>query len=154
MYMFLSVRLDSRQYLKNVPCSQLFESSIGNLLNNLYTYHSAHACPDKTDQRFEIIKIIVIADDALAVIDNACLLIALQTVQQFLLTVPPCKLRKRTRLDLFGKQPPAAVRRLAFKAAAKILFDHAFPVLTPLRIPAPRQFQKAVPFASFAFGIL
>jgi hypothetical protein len=95
------------------------------------------ARPDKPDQCFEVVKFVVIAHDAAAVIDNPRLFIALQTVQQCFNAVSPCKFRKRARLELVLIEPLAALRGLAFTAPRNALFEHAFPVFAPFGVPAP-----------------
>ena len=63
----------------------------------------APACPDKPDQCFKIVKIIIITDDPLTVIDDPCLLIASETVKQLRNTVSAGKFGKCPRFDLFRK---------------------------------------------------
>ena len=84
-------------------------------------YSGSRSCPDKLNQRFQIVKIIIVTENALSVIDNSRLLIACKAVQQFFHTVPLCKLRKGACLDFLGIQPLPAVLRRTFIASAEIL---------------------------------
>jgi hypothetical protein len=101
-----------------------------------------------------MIEFIIIAHDAFAMIDDACFFIALQTVQQFLHTVPAGEFRKSPGFDLVRIQPFAADSGLAFIAPGYPFVDAAAAHLAPLRILAPGKLLKTVPPAAFAENVL
>ena len=61
---------------------------------------------DERDQLLEVVEIVVVADDALAVVGGAGRLVALEAVQEAPLAEPPGELGERTGLDL-GEDSPA-----------------------------------------------
>lgn len=109
--------------------------------------------PDKAYQLFDIVEIVIIPHNALTMIDYARLFVASEAVQKLLNAVSSCKLREAPRLYLLCVETLAAASGLAFIAAPEALSDHAFPVLAPFGVFAPGKFEKAVPFAAFAFRV-
>ena len=93
--------------------------------------------PNKPDQLFKIVKLIIIAHDALAVIDDPRLLIALEAVKEFFHSISFCKLSESPRLDLISIKPLGAFGGTALIAAVDALCYAALTVLTPLSILTP-----------------
>ena len=112
------------------------------------------ACLDESDQRLKIIEIVVISHNSFAMIDDACPLIALQAVQQFLHTISAGELRESTGFDLVRIQSLAAAGWLAFLAAGYALVHAAAAHLAPLCVLAPGKLLKAIAPAAFAEDVL
>ena len=92
---------------------------------------------DKLNQFFQIIEIIIITHNPFPVIDNSCLLISLQTVQQSRKTVSSRKFCKCPCFDLFRIESFATAFRRTFIAAVQSLFNHTFSVFAPFCIFTP-----------------
>ena len=75
---------------------------------------------DKADQRFYIIKVIVITIYSVTVIYDPVLLVLFKAIQQFFFSVPLNKQRKTIRFD-FRKQSFSAIR-IAVIAMTDIFF--------------------------------
>lgn len=65
----------------------------------LYSRDSALTCLDKSNQLFHIVKIVIVADNAVPMIDNPILLIPFQTIQKMLFAVFSDKQIKSVWLD-------------------------------------------------------
>ena len=72
------------------------------------------SCLDEIDEFFQVIKLIVVAHYAFAVIYDACLLVALEAVQKFFNAISSRELGKSLRLDLLGVKALGALCGRAF----------------------------------------
>ena len=56
--------------------------------------------PNKTNQFFNVIKVIIVTHDSFSVIDNSSFFVSFQTIQKLLNAVPACKFCKSPSLNL------------------------------------------------------
>ena len=89
---------------------------------------------DEADQLFNVVKLVIIADDPLAVINNAGLFVAFEAIQKSGLSISLGKQRKAVGFS-FGKQTFLA-KRIAIEAMRVVFFKRAAAVFAPVLIRA------------------
>ena len=88
--------------------------------------------PDKLDQLFHIVEVVIVAVDPLAVIDNTCFFIPCKAVQKLRFAVSFGEQRKSIWLDL--RQQPFPACRSTVIAVCILILNGAFPILAPIFI--------------------
>ena len=99
-------------------------------LKHLLIANSAFAGHDKTDQFFDIVEVIVIAGDPLAMVNNTVFFVLFKAVQQSFETVAADKEREPVRFYFLQESFPALCFG-AFIATNELFLARTTPVFTP-----------------------
>ena len=84
----------------------------------LPAFYLSFAFLDKIDEFFHIVKVVIITHNSLAVIDNAVFLVALQAIQQHLLSIPFGEQSKTVRFYFGQETLPARFRTIEAMAVS------------------------------------
>lgn len=112
-----------------------------------------YACADESDKFFNVIKIVIVAHDALTMIYDAVFFVALKAVKKIFNAVFSGKFGKCSRLYLVCKQTFAAVSLTAFVTGVHLLIKDTSSVFTPVSTFTPVQLKKTVGRTALALHI-